>query len=67
MKLQNPNLIFFLNRRTDAHTHTDKHKVICPLNFFKFGGIKIADAKKACKIKLTVYSSLVSICPFYYL
>ena len=41
MKFQIPNIHHSkVNRRTHAHTHTDKPKAICPSNFFKVGGIK---------------------------
>ena len=40
MKFQNCILINFVtDTRTDAHTHTDKPKAICPFNFSKVGGI----------------------------
>ena len=39
MKFQNPSLNFFLNGRTNAHTHGQAESNHAP-HFFKVGGIK---------------------------
>ena len=64
MKFQNPNFIFFLNRRTDKRTNgrTDKPKAICSPLFQVGGIIKYWNRRNLTPLgKITIIKSLLGL------